>query len=294
MTPTQQDFSFLSDGTVLRGTLWRPADPSERPAIVMAHGFTAVAAQLEPQARAFAEAGFAAYVFDHPGFGRSEGLPRQEVDPARQVRAFRDAVGFVMTQPGVKTDAIGLWGSSMAGGHVIQAGALDPAVRAVVAQSPFVSGWRLVQARRDADAFVAGLMAERRARNAGAAPTLIPVVAPERAMSALPGNDAHAYFTSLGQGIWRNEVTLSSFELVRAHEPGHWLQYLAKPLLMIVADADVITPTRHALDAFATATGPKRLLMVPGGHFAVYDGEGFTSAVGSATEFFAEVLGRPG
>ena len=91
---------FASEGAILRGQLYTPPATGPWPVVVMAHGFSAVAAQLEPQARAFAEAGFAAFVFDNPGFGLSGGFPRQEVDPVRQVRGYRDAVSYVRTLAG--------------------------------------------------------------------------------------------------------------------------------------------------------------------------------------------------
>src|SRR5258708_2041809 len=103
---------FASEGAILRGKLYAPADKASAPVVVLAHGFSAVAAQLEPQARAFAAAGFAAFVYDNPGFGLSGGYPRQEVDPVRQVRGYPDAVSYVRTLADVDPQRIAIWGSS--------------------------------------------------------------------------------------------------------------------------------------------------------------------------------------
>lgn len=283
--------TFSSEGTALRGRLFRAGDEG-RPVVVMAHGFSAVADQLFRHAEAFAAAGFNAFVYDHAGFGRSDGYPRQEVDPPRQLRGYRDAVSFVRTLPGLDGSRIALWGSSFSGGHVLQAGALDPRVTCVVSQAPFISGSALLALRPDLAAFEAGLFAEREARSSGAPATMIPVTAPGDGLAALPGDGAHDYFAGTNSPTWKNEVTLSSFEAVRGHEPAWWIEKLSpRPLLMVVAEDDTVTPTAHAEAAFARAGGPKKLVRVPGGHFDVYLGPGFDQAVGEMTAWFRSHLG---
>jgi fermentation-respiration switch protein FrsA (DUF1100 family) len=291
MTGTRE-IMFASEGVALRGALYPGRGAGARPTVVMAHGFTAVAEQLRPQATALAAAGFTVVAFDHAGFGRSEGHPRQEVDPPRQLRGYRDAVSFARTLPEVDAGRIALWGSSFSGGHVLQATALDPRVAACVSQAPFVSGSKLIALREDAAAFVQQLFAEREARSAGAPPTMIPVVAPgAEDVCALPGEDGYAWFTSTGGASWRNEVTLSSFENVRAYEPGWWIGQIApRPLLMIVATEDLVTPTDDALAAFEQAGEPKQLVRVPGGHFDVYAGAGFETAMAATLAFLKQRL----
>jgi uncharacterized protein len=288
----ETDLDFSSEGTTLRGRFYAADAPGPRPVVVLAHGFSAVAHQLEPQARAFAAAGFHAFAYDHPGFGRSDGAPRQEVDPPRQLRGYRDAVSLVRTLPQVHPARIALWGSSFSGGHVLQAAALDPRVSCVISQAPFISGSALLALRPDHDEFVATLFAEREARSKGAPATVIPVVAAGDDPAALPGSDGHAWFTRTGGATWKNEVTLSSFEAVRGYEPGWWIEQISpRPLLMIVATEDAVTPTAHAEAAFARAGEPKTLLRVPGGHFDVYDGAGFETAMGASIAWLKEHLG---
>ncbi|WP_293902469.1 alpha/beta hydrolase [Phenylobacterium sp.] len=283
--------TFASEGTALRGRLYPAKGGGPRPVVVMAHGFSAVADQLERHARAFAEVGYNAFVYDHAGFGLSDGYPRQDVDPPRQLRGYRDAVSYVRTLPGVDPERIALWGSSFSGGHVLQAGALDPRVRCVVSQAPFISGSELLGLREDLAEFEAGLFAEREARSAGAPATMIPVTAPDDGLAALPGDDADVYFAGTNSPTWKNEVTFSSFEAVRAYEPAWWIDKLApRALLMIVAEDDTVTPTAHAEAAFQRAGGPKKLVRVPGGHFDVYVA-GFDQAVGEMIGWFKAHLG---
>src|SRR5271168_4120270 len=113
------------DGVTLHG--WHSVPAAEAklvPTVVMAHGFGALKEMyLDRFADAFALAGLASLVFDHRGFGESEGLPRQEVDPWRQVRDFRDAITFAETLEATDPTRIGVWGSDYSGGHALVVGA---------------------------------------------------------------------------------------------------------------------------------------------------------------------------
>jgi fermentation-respiration switch protein FrsA (DUF1100 family) len=77
------DIAFVLEGRTLRGWLYRPdATADAAPAIVMAHGFSAVKEQyLDRYAAVFRAAGFGVLVYDHANLEASDGLPRQEVDP---------------------------------------------------------------------------------------------------------------------------------------------------------------------------------------------------------------------
>jgi uncharacterized protein len=110
----REDVEFDAGGVRLRGWLYLPDDATGPvPAIVIAHGFSAVKEMyLDTYAEVFAEAGLAALVFDNRNFGASDGEPRQEIDPWAQVRDYRDAITWVRTRPQVDAERIGVWGSS--------------------------------------------------------------------------------------------------------------------------------------------------------------------------------------
>ena len=96
---------------------------------------------LDSFARVYAEAGFVVLVHDHRGFGASDGQPRCDVDPWRQIADWRYAISYLESHPAVDADRIGLWGSSYAGGHALVLGATDRRLKAVVAQVPTISGY---------------------------------------------------------------------------------------------------------------------------------------------------------
>jgi fermentation-respiration switch protein FrsA (DUF1100 family) len=85
---------------------------------------------------------------------------------------------------------------------------------------------------------------------------------------------------------WRNEVTVRSWELYDEYEPAAFIERVAPiPLLMIVPEDDTMTPAEDAIAAYERALEPKKLLTVPGSHYAVY-GEQFHQTSQAAREWF--------
>ena len=176
-------------------------------------------------------------------------------------------------------------------------GAIDRRVRAVVAQVPLISGSANVGELVRAD-FRAGFRdmfdADRAARFDGDPPAMVPVVAEDPlAPSALPTPDSWTWFTETGKTrapSWRNEVTLRTVEMLGEYEPGTYIGRISPtPLLLVVARGDHLTPAHFAIDAFERAREPKRLVILPGGHFDAYV-DGFEGASTPARDFFVEHL----
>src|SRR5262247_1692039 len=296
----RKDIEFKTeDGIKLRGWHYLPEKRTGKvPTIVMAHGFSAVKEMyLDRFADAFAAAGLGALVFDNRNFGASGGEPRQEIDPWEQVRDYRDAITFATTLAEVDADRIGIWGSSYSGGHVLVVGAMDRRVRCVVAQVPLISGHRNARRLIRAD-FIAPVQAQfdddRRARYAGKAPAMIPVVAQDSmAPCALASPDSWEWFSETGKTrapAWRNEVTLRSVEMFTEYEPGSYLPYISPtPFLLLVAEGDHLVPSELAIAAFDTARQPKELIILPGGHFEAYT-KGFEASSGQARDWFRRHL----
>lgn len=300
---TREDIEFKGEGDVtLRGWFY-PAQGVDgpAPAVVLSHGLTAVKEMhIGAFAEAFSAAGLSALVYDHHGFGDSDGLPRQEVDPVRQYRDYRNAISYVATRPEVDASRIGVWGSSFSGGLVLAVGANDSRVKAVVSQVPFISGPGIVTRMVRPD-FRAGLLdginGDRAHRYAGGEPHLIPAVTPDpTALALMAATETHDWFTKTAADVapnWRNEVTVRSFELIGEWDPGASIDRISPtPLLMVVTSGDVVAPFEQALEAYERAREPKELLLLPGGHFDLYEGEGFKTASAAAVKHFVTHLGR--
>ena len=296
----RRDIEFDAEGVTLRGWFYDADGRSgAAPTIVMAHGFSAVKEMyLDKFAEAFAGAGLNALVFDNRNFGASDGEPRYEIDPVQQVRDYRHAITYASTLDEVDPTRIGAWGSSYSGGHVLVLGAIDRRVKAVVAQVPLVSGSANIAELVRAD-FRAGFRQmfddDRAARFRGDPPAMVPVVAEDPlAPSALPTPDSWTWFTETGKTrapSWKNEVTLRTVEMLGEYEPAAYIARISPtPLLMVVAREDHLTPAHLAIDAYERAREPKRLVILPSGHFDAYV-DGFDEASVPARDWFVEHLG---
>jgi len=284
----RQDVLFDGDGVKLHGWLWPAAPGAQRGAIVLSHGFSAVLEMgLTDYAQAFAEAGFACLAYEHRGYGRSDGWPRLETDPWRQVEDMRAAISFVRTLPGVDPERIGLWGTSYSGGHALTVAALDRRVRCVVAQVPLVSGSRTFDSWVPADKrerFLKRLVDDRDARARNVVPALTP--------AGLPGSETEEWARAVDvAGTYPNAITLRSLDLMRGYEPIAFVPRIAPtPLLMIVADRDTQTPVAWQREAFELAGDPKRLVVLPGRHYDPYMGQ-LDASRDAARDWFVEHLG---
>ncbi|KAG6009978.1 hypothetical protein E4U21_000749 [Claviceps maximensis] len=302
----RKDVSFQTcDNVTLRGWFYVPdssaGSASPLPCLVMAHGFTALKEMdLDVFADYFcANLPLCCLVYDNRGFGASDvapGHPRHEIIPADQQSDYSDAITYAQSRAEVNPDKIGIWGSSYSGGHVLVVAATDRRVRCVLSQLPCVDGWdnfhRLV--RPD---FVAGLnqvfQSDRQERAKGNPAGVIPVVDKNIfGHCALPTPDCYEFFTKWSEKCpWKNEITVKSMEALRAFNPSAHIHHIAPtPLLMTVANRDAVTPTELALKAFSRAHEPKRLNIIPGGHFDGYSGPNFERSARCQVDFLRQYL----
>src|SRR5271170_6862313 len=275
----QRDVEFVVEGNVtLRAWLFVPDGPGPRAAVTMAHGFAGIREHgLDNFARVFAEAGFVVLVHDHRGFGASDGQPRFDVDPWRQIADWRYAISYLESHPGVDAERIGLWGTSYAGGHALVLGASDRRLKAVVAQVPTISGYEQSLRRVAPDqvaALEASFIEDDRRVFAGEAPATQLVASADAATpAAYRSPEAVAFYNQpVPEGVhYENQVTVRSSRAARMYEPGQWVSRVSPtPLLMIIGLNDKITLADTGLAAYERALQPKKLITIPGGHFDPY------------------------
>jgi hypothetical protein len=205
-----EDVAFTSAGLTCRGWLYRPANGGRRPAIVMSHGFSAVKEQgLAEFAEAFAAAGFVVLVFDFRCLGASDGSERGRIIAQEQHDDLRAALAFASVQSDVDSDRVGLWGASFSGGHALFLGALDPRVKAVVAQVPALDNVRSLLTtigRERFSGYLSLFAGDHAARNSGGPGFRVPIVAPRasracsRPQTPTPGSWRHERLLRAG---WR-------------------------------------------------------------------------------------------
>jgi uncharacterized protein len=291
------DVEFTSGGDTLRGWLYLPDGVERPPLVVMAHGFVGHREWVVPSAEVFTARGLACLVYDHPCFGASDGTPRQEVDPRRQLHGFRDAITFGASLPQVDGDRVALWGTSLAGALVLAAAALDGhRIRAVVSQVPAVALFQTFQRFTPAHLWpdlLAMLDADRQARFRGEPGATIPVYATEPgAPCALPGEDTARWLAAASKEVpgYRNEVTVHSIDLCFEFTPEAFFARVAPtPVFMTIAERDNLCVTAMQLAAYDTLHEPKQLHLIPGDHFAAYE-DGFAAASTAQADFLVERL----
>lgn len=298
----RRDTEFKTeDGVTLRGWFYSAdgAGADKAATVIMAHGFSATKEMhLDDFAAHFAADGLNVLVYDNRNLGDSDSPLRGEIDPWQQIRDYRDAITFAGTLDEVDPGRIGIWGSSYSGAHVLVVGAIDRRVGCVVSQVPLIDG--LANARRliRSDLWAGlrqGLDGDRVARWKGEPAGMIPVISEDpMGVCVLPTADSAAFFTQITKARetrWENAVTLRSVEYFTEYNPGAYIADLAPtPLMLVVAKDDHLTAADLALGAYERALEPKRLLLLPGGHFDAYVGEAFATSAPQQSAWFREHL----
>ncbi|KAK4555845.1 hypothetical protein LTR86_007065 [Recurvomyces mirabilis] len=218
----RRDIEFkTTDHVTLRGWFFTPAQTSQHaklPCLVMSHGWSAVKEMdLDSFAIHFTEhLAITCLVYDNRGFGSSDcqaGAPRHEIVPSLQQSDYSDAITYAQTIPEADPSAIGIWGTSYSGGHVLSVGAVDRRVKAVLSQMPLVDGWtnfhRLIRPDH-IEGLEQGFAQDRLARQQGSAAVYLPVVDKDPMKpSALPTAESYRFFAAWEKkSCWKNEVTL--------------------------------------------------------------------------------------
>lgn len=291
------EVGFPSGGQKCAGWLYLPAGPPKpRPIVVMGHGLGANREMgLDRFARRFAAAGMGVLVFDYRHFGNSDGDPRQVVNIARQREDWIAAVAYARTLRGFDATRIALWGTSLAGGHVLAVAPDDAYIAAVVAQVPYVSGFSSAWAKGPISLLkvtttaitdvVFGTILRK--------PVQIRLAGRKRANAMLTGPDVPAGFGRLAEEspAYRPKIPARTAFPLLFGRPGRHAKELKMPVLYALCDKDSITPVKPALRA-AAKTKHAVVKRYPAGHFDIYFDEIFEQAVYDQTEFLTSVL-RP-
>jgi fermentation-respiration switch protein FrsA (DUF1100 family) len=270
----------------------------------MAHGFSATRHMGLPGfAEVFAAAGYAVLVYDHRCLGDSDGSPRQQINPWSQARDYRYALTWLAAQPGIDPDRLGIWGSSFSGGEVLVVGAVDPRVKAVIANVPFAGVTDQIDQSDFEQRFAAMRAALEDESGAGPADDDGPPIGPLPVIretggdpdgpAFLPQPESTRWFEATGGAGsgWQNTFTLRGLSGEPSFDPAVAVPYISpRPLLMVVASGDRVAPAENTLASYAIAKDPKQLELIDGDHFVPYTGEAFTRAAAAMRDFLLKSL----
>lgn len=299
-----QPASFKSGGVNCAADLYFPPAFSpgrSYPALVLGHGTAQTKRSLVDQGEFFSRAGYVVLAIDYRSFGESGGEPRGQLFPLVQVEDFRNGVSFLQRQPGVDRERIGIWGTSNSGGIVIYAAAVDPRIKAVVAQVPVVNHYRWMRWLRSQKEWwelLDRIDEDRQRRYDTGAGARIPV-------STL---DTFCYrplltnmVTKMKQAIDRTgkpplapgatDVLLESLEKALEFDATAVIDRIApRALSIITTKDDDAHPIEQIVDAHARAREPKSLTLLDMYVLDVYSEPGLSVALGKAAEWYDQFL----
>lgn len=269
----EKTISFTSQGLTLAGVLRWPTGfkaGERRSALVVLHGFGSNKGAenvLGPCAEIEAM-GYITLRFDMPGCGDSEG-PRGHLICMEQVQATLDAVTFMMGEPSVQTDAIGLIGSSFGAAVAVYAGAVDARVAGVISSGGWGHGENKFKGQHptpEAWANFTNMLAKGRAHREKTGTSLM--VPRGEIVPLPPGLKRQLVPGSLQE--FTAETAQSMFDF-RAEDVVH--QMSPRPLMLLHSSVDSVTPTEQSLALFAKAKMPTDLhLFGDTDHFMLAEG----------------------
>jgi uncharacterized protein len=269
---------FISDNVRLTAQ-WFWADENEGrklPTVIIAPGWGATAASLRQDAFDLARAGYLVMLFDYRGWGDSDGrvmltserpaaggaftAPVRElrgyIDPWEQAEDWFNAVSYATTDPRVDAGRIGVIGSDLSGGHVIDVAASDPRVKALVSEvtradlRPY-KPYEPNPARVIADANAA---ASRLAAGQAQYPA-------DRTSTSEAQGSAH-----VGAPVGNKLVRWAPVEQAN--------QVTAPALFVLAQKEELFSNTNNGQLACERVQGPRKMVMLPRiTHYGVYTGE---------------------
>ena len=136
---------FQYDGVKMVGVMNRPAGREGRrfPAVLFLHGFPGAEKNVDIQ-RALLARGVASFALHFQGAWGSEGFYRFTTLPAQARAGLR----FLLKQPFVDPERVGIFGFSMGGWAALQTAGLEPGLKCVAAVAP-VGGQAVRRAAQD-------------------------------------------------------------------------------------------------------------------------------------------------
>lgn len=271
------------------------ANPTMRlPCIILGNIMGATRSdRLIDYAAYFAGKGFATLAFDYRNFGDSSGQFRQVCDIPGQIEDFGAAIDYAKSLDAVDPVRIGLWGASLAGGHVVVVGAKRCDISAIIAFAPAADcthialhiGLRLLLRLVWASTIDTFKMLF------GGRPHTVPLTARPGHLGVMTTDQAHEDFQAMvpAGSLWRNEVAARLFLRLPFYRPIASAQYVVAPLLVGICDKDDIAyPARAAAMAAKAPRGTA--IHYPARHLNGFTGPIFDRSVSDQAKFYLQHL----
>jgi uncharacterized protein len=294
---TKEKVQFLSDGLVLVGNLYKPANFNENQkygAVITGGSLTSVKEQMAgTYAEKLAEKGLIALAFDYRNYGESEGMPRQYEDPNLKLKDLEAATTFLQALPFV--NSVGALGVCTSGGNVAYLAAEDKRIKAVATVAAWLPDNNVLPMLYGS---VENLQTLRKAGNE--AKKLFTEQGENKIILAYHNTDKTAshvgpmeYYmdTKRGGGVkeWKNEFAVMSWESWLDFAPMDKATKITTPFMMVHSDGSALPD--NAKKFYNALQGEKELVWGDGYHFDYYDqSKQVNTAIEKVSIFFLKNL----
>jgi pimeloyl-ACP methyl ester carboxylesterase len=261
-----------SAGLRLHGALGVPAGlrtGERRAAFLVLHGFggNCDSVGVIHPTRVLSEFGYVTLRFDMRGCGKSEG-EFGRVICLEQVEDLGNALTFLARHPTVDPDRIGVIGSSFGAAVAVYSGGTDPRIAAVISNGGWGHGERKFRGQHptpEAWAKFTAMLEEGRTYRARTGKSLM-----------VPRDDIVPIPDRVRQNLEKQNVTMlapNSVEMFPAETAQSMFDFRAeevvgkiapRPLLLIHAANDSVTPTEQSIEMFKRAGQPAELHLFSG------------------------------
>jgi dipeptidyl aminopeptidase/acylaminoacyl peptidase len=269
----EQAVTIPSAGLRLTGTVRVPDGlrPGERrAAFLVLHGFGSnhTSSNVMQPTRVLNDLGYVTLGFDMRGCGTSEG-ERGNLICLEQVEDTSNALTFLAKHPSVDPDRIGVIGSSFGGAVAVYAGGVDQRVAAVISNGGWGDGERKFRGQHPTPEawkkFTDMLAKGRDHRKTFGKPLMVPrydiVPIPPHLRGNLAQNSIHEFTSETAQSMF----DFRADDVVGRIAP--------RPLLLLHAANDSVTPTEQSIEMFKRAGQPAELhLISDADHFMFGEG----------------------
>ena len=259
---SEESVTIPSAGLRLTGTVRVPPGVrggERRAAFMVLHGFGSnhTSSNVLQPSKILGDLGYVTLGFDMRGCGTSEG-ERGNLICLEQVEDTRNALSFLAKHPAVDPERIGVIGSSFGGAVAVYSGGVDQRIAAVISNGGWGDGERKFRGQHPGaevwKKFADMLERGRGYRAKHGKPLMVPrydiVPIPQHLRNNLAANSIHEF-------TW--ETAQSMFDFRADDVVG---KIAPRPLLLLHAANDSVTPTEQSIEMFKRAGQPSELHLI--------------------------------
>jgi len=256
---------------------------------------------LEKYALKFVQNGYGALTYDYRHYGDSDGMPRQLYCGKEQIEDLKGAITYARSRKEIDSDKIVIWGTSAAGNYGILIASEDNRVAGVIAQCgayDHEEDSKLYKERGDGMGFFLKLFVHAQ-RDKGRSRFGLS----RHMISAygMPGTTAMFRGKGVFEGAehlakdsvnFKNEICAGFLVMPQPKDPLKIAEKVKVPVLMLVCAYDEIVSPKSHVKMVEILGNLGEIKSYPIGHFDIYEGSNFETAVNDQLNFLKRVFGQ--